>query len=87
MTDLDITRLRAMAGTADVEIVTDSLEVVVAGFSTRGPLTPRSIVRVGELYLVETAEAPDDWYMGQLMGSSIVCHGAYGRLEDAIRAL
>jgi len=87
MNRLDVAHVRTLAGTDDVEIVTEPIDVVVAGNDTGDPLRPRTIVRIGEQYLVETIEEPDDWYMGQLTSSGIVCHGAYGRLADAIRAL
>ena len=87
MNRLDVTHVRALAGTDDVEIVTEALEVMVAGIDRRDRLLPRTILRIGEQYLVETIEEPDDWYMGQLTSAGIVCHGAYGRLADAIRAL
>jgi hypothetical protein len=87
MDDVDITRVRSITGTTDVQVVTDPVDVVVVGYDTREALRPRTIVRIGQQYLVETHDEPDDWYMGELTGSVIVCHGRYGRLDEAIRGL
>ena len=48
----------------------------------------KQILRVGGLYLVETIEEPDVWYMGDRQGEGpIYCWGSYGSLEDAVKAL
>jgi hypothetical protein len=80
-------RLQAVAGTRDVEYVEETPVVVLIGYSTREVLQPRTIIRIGEQYLVEAGDDPDHWYMGQLVGGEVVCHGMYGQLGDAIRAL
>ena len=87
MNDHSLERLRFLAGTDDVEFVAEPLTAVVVGIETREELRPQTIIRIGSLYLVETTEEPDNWYMGQLVGVEIVCHGAYGTLDDAVRAL
>jgi hypothetical protein len=45
MTGPDLVLLRSLAGTDDVEVVNDRLDVVVVGYDRRDSLTPRSIVR------------------------------------------
>jgi hypothetical protein len=87
VTEIDIARLRAMAGSQDIEIVTDPVEVVVVGHATRDALRPNTIIRIGQQFLVETLDEPGDWYMGQLTGATILCWGRYGSLETAIRSL
>ena len=44
----------------------------------------RDVEYVADLSLVVVVVG---FAMGQLVGDEIVCHGAYGQLEDAIRAL
>jgi hypothetical protein len=87
VSDLDVARLRAIAGTEDVEVVTDAVEVVVVGYDSREDLKPKAIIRIRGHYLVETVDDPDDWYMGALTNSTIECWGRYGTLETAIRSL
>ncbi len=51
-------------------------------------LNVKQVLRVGGLYLVETLEESDIWYMGDRQGEgSIYCWGSYGALEDAIKSL
>jgi hypothetical protein len=54
-----------------------------------GPrIAARQILRVGGLYLVETIEKADNWFMGDRQGDGpIYCWSSYGSLEDAIRSL
>ena len=51
MNDHSVERLRFLAGTDDVEFVTEPLEAVVVGIETREELRPQTIIRIGSLYL------------------------------------
>ena len=84
MTPLD--RLRELAGTDDVEYVRAIPRAWFVG-AAREELNPTVVIRIGSQYLVETAEEPGEWYMGQLDRGEIVCWGRYGPLEDAVRGL
>jgi hypothetical protein len=51
-------------------------------------LSAKQILRVGGLYLVETVEKADDWYVGDRKGEGpIYCWSSYGSLADAIKSL
>src|SRR6185503_626230 len=51
-------------------------------------LSAKQILRVGGLYLVETVEKVDEWYIGDRKGEGpIYCWGSYGSLPDAIKSL
>lgn len=51
-------------------------------------LAAKQILSVGGLYLVETLDEPDNWYMGSMHEDGYIsCRGPYGSLENAIRTL
>jgi len=81
-------RLRAVQGSDDVEYVADPLPVVIlVGPDEHVPIRPRTIIRIGGQYLVEPADEPDNWCMGELNDGEIVCWGHYGTLERALGSL
>ena len=82
-----VERLREELRTNDVEYLASHPRTVLVGGSAPEELRPRTIIRIGGQYLVQTAEEPDNWLMGQLDGDAIVCWGSYGPLESALRSL
>ncbi|HLY72824.1 MAG TPA: hypothetical protein VKU80_01795 [Planctomycetota bacterium] len=51
-------------------------------------LSAKQILQVGGLYLVETIEKADEWFMGDRKGDGpIYCWSSYGSLMDAIKSL
>jgi hypothetical protein len=52
------------------------------------PIVARTIIEVGGLFLVESADDPDNWYMGQRRPDGVLeCWGQYGDLASALRSL
>jgi hypothetical protein len=82
-----VERLRTRLRTDDVEYLATHPRAVLVGGDAPEELRPRSIIRIGGQYLVETADEPDTWLMGQLQGDLIVCWGSYGSLDTALRSL
>lgn len=80
-------RLRAALESDDVEYLAEPMPVVLAGSGRRNRIPAGTIIRVGGQYLVEAADDPDNWYMGELHHGEIVCWGQYGALEHALAAL
>ena len=80
-------RLRAELGTDDVAYVTADRRAVLVGGHAPQEIRPRTIIRVGGQYLVERVDEPDNWFMGELRGDTILCWGRYGSLESALRSL
>jgi len=82
-------RIAAVARSAGAAYLDASEPVRLALFSEGSePIQPRTIIDVGEQYLVEAVDEPDDWYMGQRrMDCVIECWGKYGDIETALRGL
>ena len=52
------------------------------------PIVARTIIEVCGLILVESADDPDNWYMGQRLPDGVLeCWGQYGDLASALRSL
>ena len=82
-----VERLREELRTDDIEYLASHPRTVFMGGDAPEELRARTIIRIGGQYLVETADEPDSWFMGQLDGDAIVCWGRYGPLESALRSL
>ena len=45
-------------------------------------IEPRTIIQVGGVFLIESSDEPDDWYMGQRASDGdIECWGKYDQLK------
>jgi hypothetical protein len=52
------------------------------------PIVARTIIEVGGLFLVESADDLNNWYMGQRRPDGVLeCWGQYGDLAGALRSL
>jgi hypothetical protein len=81
-------RVAAVAGAADAAYVAPSQPVRLAMLDRSEPLDPRTIIEVGGMFLVETVDEPDEWYMGQRAKDGVIeCWGRYGDLESALHGL
>jgi hypothetical protein len=81
-------RLAEVAGAYHADYLEPTEPVRLALIDGSEPLNPRTIIEVGGLFLVETVDEPDDWYMGQRAKDGIIeCWGRYGDLETALRGL
>jgi len=77
-----IVLVRAASGEQDVEI----LEVPPPARYRETLFKPVKVIRRGQRYLVEVAEFPGEWWMGELVGATVVLWGSYGTLEEAARS-
>lgn len=87
--------IRSLSNDQDARFISPDTPVFTAvardhahpeGFGEK--LAAKQILRVGGLYLVETIEKADNWFMGDRQGEGpIYCWSSYGSLEDAIRSL
>jgi hypothetical protein len=82
-----VERLREELRTDDVDYLASHPRTLLVGGSAPQEVRPRTIIRIGGQYLVETLDEPDNWLMGQLEGDAIVCWGSYGPLESALQSL
>ena len=75
-----VERVKELSGEDDVEV----LDVMPARVRYEGrDLTPRRVIRIGARFLVEAAEHPGEWWMGELRDGELTVWGSYGSLEAA----
>jgi hypothetical protein len=88
-TDWPTERIMTVAQADSARYLDPSETVRLAHFPTgHESIVARSIIEVGGLYLVESVDDPDNWYMGQRMPDGVLeCWGQYGDLESALRSL
>ena len=82
-------RIATVAQTDDAKYL-DPSEFVRMALAPTGyePIVARTIIEVGGLFLVESADDPDNWYMGQRLSDGVLeCWGQYGDLASALRSL
>lgn len=80
----------AIVAQADGATYLDPSEIVRLALAPTGhePIVARTIIEVGGLFLVESADDPDNWYMGRRTPDSVLeCWGQYGDLASALRSL
>jgi hypothetical protein len=80
----------ATVAEADGATYLDPAEVVRLVLAPTGyePIVARTIIEVGGLFLVESVDDPDNWYMGQRSPDGVLeCWGQYGVLASALRSL
>jgi hypothetical protein len=86
-------RLAEVAGTTSASYLDPSTPVrvhqgVMDGIEVMEAIVPRTIIEVGGLYLVESIDEPDNWWMGSLAADGgINCWATYGDLESALLGL
>jgi hypothetical protein len=80
----------ATVADADGAKYLDPSEIVRLALAPTGyePIEARTIIEVRGLFLVESADDLNNWYMGQRRPDGVLeCWGQYGDLAGALRSL